>query len=96
MKYSIQNYLIIIELSLIWRSCVASEYALLFDDNDFFQKCENHPGNGIKDFADLSELKIEVNEYNLHLKGPLKFIWDVETTDRIQVFCGFNIKIILK
>ncbi|XP_065366857.1 uncharacterized protein LOC135959751 [Calliphora vicina] len=87
MRFPKNTGYIIVGLSLLLiGSCGAAEFSFLYDDNnEFFSKCENHHGNGMKDLADMSEFTMEVNEYNMHIEGPIEAIWDVESTDRIDL-----------
>lgn len=66
-------------------SATGSRTYFLLENEEIFEKCDGHPGNGIHDLFDMSTVNIEVLEYGMHVDGYVKLIWDVEPTDRISV-----------
>ncbi|XP_073846548.1 uncharacterized protein [Musca autumnalis] len=62
---------------------IGAEVAFLLDNPEVFEKCDGHPGNGIHDLFDMSNVKIEIDDYNMHTEGFVTMIWDVEETDRL-------------
>lgn len=66
---------------------VEIQYELEFEDDQLFTKCLDNP-DGFQDITrlfDFSNFTLELSEEGIVVRGNLTTIWDVDTTDRIEV-----------
>ncbi|XP_075166651.1 uncharacterized protein LOC142238817 [Haematobia irritans] len=61
----------------------AYDLAFLLDNDNVFDKCDGFDGGDIHSLADLSNLNVEIVDYDMTVTGSATLVWDVEPTDRV-------------
>lgn len=95
MNHSIsQLYKLVIVVQIIHFS-TAIDYEFLVEDGMFYTDCKDMPPRvlGLKGMLDMTNLNLSLNEEGLSFSGNMTTVWDVQPSDRIQVFRDSRFKI---